>query len=312
MSTQGWLFRGIVVSVGAAGMLAVGPMAANAVRLSEGGGAADAEAVRTAVSAGMADTCQVHPLPVPAGTESSSVVGGDHTGRYLVGQASVFNGAAYTLKSLLWTEGRLRTLDTRALAPYVQVSVTDVNSFGAFVGYRMTDVSTFHTDAWVRRDGVYTLLPALEAGDATKAVAINSAGDIIGTMSYSGSPPAVHAVIWPAAQPGTIRELMVNGVSPPWATGVDIDDDGTALVMLGQPTAPTSDPTLAHPWLGLGADRAGGRRLPSAVALHRGWVAGTAMRDEGGGLGTSAVVRWSLRDRTATLASTEYGLGLRR
>jgi len=295
MSAQGRLLRGTVVGLAAATMFAVGPVAANAARPKE--------------SASLAGACQMRFLPVPVAAESSSVTGADHTGRFLVGQATVFDGTASVVESLLWTDGRLRTLDTSALAPYVGVKVTDVNSNGAVVGYRTTDVTTFHSDAWVRRNGRYTLLPGLEPDDATQAVAINSAGDIIGTdVDLSVSPAVFHAVIWPAERPGTVRELTIDGASPPWAIGIDIDDDGTALAMLGPVTTPDQRPYI-WPARGQGYPLTGptGTTNPFANALHGGWVAGAAVRDTGGGFSTSAVVRWHLPDRTATLVSTEYG-----
>ena len=295
MSAQGRMFRGIVVGLAAATMFAVGPVAANAARPKEG--------------ASLAGACQMRFLPVPVAAESGSVTGGDHTGRFLVGQATVFDGTASVLESLLWTDGRLQTLDTSALAPNIGVNVTDVNSNGAVVGYRTTDVITFHTDAWVRRSGRYALLPGLKPNDATTAIAINSAGDIIGTdVDPSVSPAVSHAVIWPADRPGTVRELKIDGASPPRAMGIDIDDDGTALVMLGTVTAPDQRPYI-WPARGQGYPLAGpaGTTLPYANALHGGWVAGSALRDAGGGFSTRAVVRWRLPDRIATLVSTEYG-----
>ena len=248
--------------------------------------------------------CRMSLLPVPAGAVNSEVTGGDHTGRYLVGQATEFDGTNFSLASLLWTDGVLRKLATEALAPAAQVNVTDVNSRGAVVGYRTRDFGTFHTDAWIYRKGGFTLLPGLKPSDATTTAAINARGDIVGTSEdRSVSPVVSHAVIWPANQPGTVRELTVNGASPAWATGVDIDDDGTALGLLGQRSTPDQRPYV---WPAHGRSYAlnppAGTGYPEGVAIHEGWVAGTVMSD-----GSSAVVRWNLRAGAATVISTSHG-----
>lgn len=259
-----------------------------------------------AVASGQAagGACQMSLLPVPPGVVSSEVTGGDYTGRYLVGQATTFDGTQYTFDSLLWIKGEVRKLDTAALAPYAQVNVTDVNRHGVVVGFRIRDFGTFHTDAWVLRNGDFTMLPGLKSSDATTPAAINSRGDIVGTSEdVSVNPVVVHAVIWPADKPGTVRELTVDGASPPWATGVDIDDDGTALGMVGAPTTPDRRPYI-WPARGPGypLTAPAGTDSPEAVAIRGGWVAGTAVLD-----GNSAVVRWNLRAGTATVISTSHG-----
>jgi hypothetical protein len=254
----------------------------------------------TAVAAS-GNTCRTVPLPVPTGVVTSQVTGGDHSGRYLVGEGYEFDGTQYTFRGLLWLHGQVATVATAALAPYAQVNLTDVNREGTVVGFRTTDFTTFHTDAWLFRDGRFTLLPGLAPTDSTRAVAVNSLGDVVGTSEDDTvNPAALRAVVWPADQPDRAREL-VPGAS--FSTGVDIDDDGTALGLLGQRPDPGQRPFL---W---SADRGArfltapaGTELAEAAAIRDRWVAGTAVGD-----GSSVVVRWDLNTGSATVVSTQYG-----
>jgi probable HAF family extracellular repeat protein len=201
-------------------------------------------------------------------------------------------------------------LDTGGLAPYAQVDATDINSHGDVVGYRTRDFSTFGTDAFVYRNGRFTLLPGLTSTDSTVAVAINANGNIVGrSEDTTVSPVAWHAVIWPAAHPGTVRELTVDGQSAPWATAVDVDDDGTVLGQLGQRPTPEQRPYV-WPADGPGYSLAApaGTGYPEGAAIHDGWVAGTAITE--GDVGFSVPVRWNLRLGRATVASTEQGTGV--
>jgi hypothetical protein len=256
-------------------------------------------------SATVRDGCRMSPLPVPAGVRYSEVTGGDHTGRYLVGGGTAFDGTQPRRVGLLWVNGKVTELNTGAMAPYVEVQITDVNSRGVLIGNRMTDFSTFHTDAWVYRNGRFALLPGLKPGDATKAVAINRRGDIVGTSEdYSVDPVVFHAVIWSADRPGSARELTVGGQSPAWATGIDIDDDGTVLGLIGQRPTPEQRP-FVWPAHGRGYPLIGppGTGYPFGVAIHAGWVTGEVL----GGDGLSVVALWNLRSGTAQVISNALG-----
>ena len=247
------------------------------------------------------------PLPVPAGVQYSEVTGGDHTGRYLVGGGTVFDGAQPKRVGLLWVNGKVTEFNTDALAPYAEVKITDVNGRGVLIGNRITDFSTFHTDAWAYRNGGFALLPGLKPADATKAVAVNRRGDIVGTSEdYSVDPVVFHAVIWSADRPGSARELTVGGQSPAWATGIDIDDDGTVLGLLGQRPTPEQRPFI-WPARGPGYPLTGpaGTGYPFGVAIHDGWVTGEVVTDDGLGV----VALWNLRSGTARVISTDTRRG---
>lgn len=235
-------------------------------------------------------------LPVPAGVENSEVKGGDHTGRFLVGAGVRFDGGQWTQVVLRWESAAVSELDTAALAPYVLVEAADINKDGVIVGRRIADYSTFRSDAWIYRDGDFFLLPGLEPTDETAAVAINARGDVVGR-----SGP--RAVVWPADQPGTVRELAVDPSLPMPVTGVDIDDDGTVLGFLGCRPCEGQRPYV---WPAGGAGyplvAPAGTDYPEGVAIHNGWVAGTAVAESRG-----VAVRWDLSAGTASVISTEHG-----
>lgn len=252
-----------------------------------------------------APVCEMVRLPVPPDVTGSQVTGGDHTGRYLAGEGLVSDGVESTRIALQWVHGQVRVVDTSALRPYVDVHVSDVSSHGAVVGYRLTDASEFHTDAWVYQAGRARVLPALHPGDSATAVAINSGGDIVGTNA--GTVDGVYrewAVLWPADRPGTVRELIVIGESPQVVKGVDIDDDGTILGFVGfQPTE------QQHPyvWPGRGSGyplaAPDGTGYPRAAAVHNGQVVGSVLTWDGD-TGYSVATRWDLTTRTAKVVST--------
>ena len=251
------------------------------------------------------NVCRMSPLPVPAGVQYSEVTGGDHTGRYLVGGGTAFDGTQPRRVGLLWVNRKVTELNTHALAPYADVKITDVNGRGVVIGNRTTDFSTFHTDAWVYRNGGFVLLPGLKPGDATNAVAINWRGDIVGTSEdYSVDPVVFHAVIWSADRPGRPRELTVGGQSPAWATGIDIDDEGTVLGQVGQRPTPEQRP-FVWPARGPGYPLTGpaGTGYPFGVAIRDGWVTGEVLTADGHGV----VALWNLRSGTTRVISTALG-----
>jgi uncharacterized membrane protein len=188
---------------------------------------------------------------------------------------------------------------------HAEVHVTGINGHGVAIGNRVTDLSTFHTDAWMYSNGSFTLLPGLKPTDATNAVAINKRGEIVGTSEDDSVDPVVsHAVIWSADNPGSVRELTVDGQSPSWATGIDIDDNGTALGLLGQRTTPEARP-FVWPARGSGyplnAPAATG--FPFGVAIHDEWVTGEVVTADGFGV----VALWNLSSGNAQVISTELG-----
>ena len=203
-----------------------------------------------------ARACRTVVLPTPAGT-SSTVTGGDLTGRYLVGRVNYPDRSA----GALWRHGRFTEIDASPLGG-VQVEYHDVNRHGVVVGERMTDFGSFHTDAFTYRRGTFTLLPALRAGEPTEALGINSRGDVVGNSIGNGFTP----VVWPANRPGTVRAL-----APATGRAMGIDEDGSVVGYLAP--FPPGTPYL---WPAKGTPRPlpDGGMGGNAVGIQRGMVAG--------------------------------------
>lgn len=257
--------------------------------------AATAQAASTPVTA--TATCQSIALPVPAGTSESSVNGGDSTGRYLVGVGFHVGGS----EGLLWVDAQLRPIDQRPLAPYIQVQFNAVNRSGAIVGERLTSDTSFHTDAFVYRDGRFALLPAPHPGDSTQALAIDSRGDIVGDADGAAG---LQPVEWPAGRPDTVHMLTTADQGTGVASG--IDQDGTVVGYLG--SYPTS---IAYVWPAHG--RAHRLAVPAgslgsnAEAISNGMVAGDVLDPA---TGSSALTEWNLRTGQFKVWPSLEGLAL--
>ena len=115
-----------------------------------------ANAATTATPAESATACQISTLPVPAAAWRSDALGGDPTGRYLIGEAAVSTGAESRIVPLLWVDGRLVDLQT----PYESAAYVDVNASGMILG-RADDAG--RSFAWLYRDGRFTLLPGVQS-----------------------------------------------------------------------------------------------------------------------------------------------------
>jgi uncharacterized membrane protein len=258
-------------------------------------------AALAAVPASAAAACQATALPT-LGHENTQVTGGDPTGRYLVGLANNDDTPPSLHSSLVWAAGKPRLLDTEPLRPYIQIRPTAVNRHGVIVGYRLTDPSSFHTDAWSYRGGRFTILPGLTATDSTMAVAVNARGDVVGTSLDETALPW-HGVVWPADRPGTVRELTVPG-QPVQTFAVGVDEDGTVLGHLG--TRPGETPYI---WPPRGAPyrliAPPGIDYAGAYAIRDGWVVGTGQQGD-----HMVGLRWNLRRHTAQVISTENPLVL--
>jgi len=157
----------------------------------------------------------------------------------------------------------------------------------------------------VLRHGKFTKLPGLKSTDGTRAAAINARGDIVGTSEdTTGGQVSWHAVIWPAAHPGTVRELVADGPAPTWAQGVDVDDNGTVLGFVGQRPTEGQHPYV---WPAVGPGRPlvapAGYGYPEGTAIRAGWVAGTAFGPDG----SSAAVRWRVPSGAATVLPGGFG-----
>jgi hypothetical protein len=225
------------------------------------------------------------------------VNGADPTGRYLVGVGFHQGGA----EGLLWVGGQLRPINEHSLAPEVEVQFNAVNERGEIVGQRTTDDTSFHTDAFVYRNGRFTILRAPGKGDSTEALAINSRGDVVGDAS---GPSGWQAVEWPANHPGTVRVLAAPGGG--WGFTSGIDEDGTVVGYIG--ASPTSIPYVwpargrAHP-LRIPAGSAGG----DTVAVREGWVAGNVFDPA---TGSTVPALWNLRTGRFTMWRNVQGAAL--
>jgi hypothetical protein len=224
--------------------------------------------------------CRAVDLPAPAGS-LTSINGGDPTGRFLVGD--VVHPGAWRTEGALWRDGRYSEIDASSV-PYVQMAYHDVNSRGVVVGERMTDHSSFHTDAFTWRAGKFTFLPPLREGDSTDALGINTRGDVVGNSS--GTP-----VVWPAR--GGVREL------PGYGRAMGIDEDGTAVGYL----MPYPQGT---PYVWPARGRSYVLPVPSiidggvAAAIQNGMVAGL----------TTGPTLWDLRTDRRTVYAYETGEAL--
>ncbi|RKR90151.1 hypothetical protein BDK92_4519 [Micromonospora pisi] len=139
-------------------------------------------------------SCQPAPLPVPADTLSSQVLGGDPSGRYLVGTATGGNQRTSVLR---WDDGRLQVLDI----PVTDPAHLAVNSRGdvAGDGYFPKKLGG-QARAWTYRDGRFADLPAV-SGPPVAVVGINERGDVLGTIS--GAMPLVR--VSPEAKQGSVE-----------------------------------------------------------------------------------------------------------
>lgn len=247
------------------------------------GAASATSAVSATSSASGSSTCRSVDLPVPTGTTESAVYGGDPSGRYLVGVGFRSGGS----DGLRWVGGRLRPIDQRPLEPYLQVQFNAVNSNGEIVGYRMTNASSFHTDAFIYRDGRFTLLPAPSPGYATEALAINARGDVVGIATGSDGQIPVE---WSIGRHGAVVRVLATP-SGDAAIASGIDTNGAVVGYLISPTA-----TIPYVWPAHGTPHSlpvpPGSTYGVAYAVSGGMAVGDVIDPT---TGTSELAEWNLR-----------------
>jgi uncharacterized membrane protein len=240
--------------------------------------------------------CTAVALPTPAGT-SSAVSGGDVTGRYLVGSVSYPDHTV----GALWHDGQYTEIDASSI-PNIQIDLHDVSRHGVVVGERMTDYTTFHTDAFTYRDGTFTFLPALHPGDTTRALGINSRGDVVGSSDSDAGGGWV-PVVWPADKPGTVRALPVPPGTTNGALARGIDDDGAVAGVLSP-----FPPGTAYLWPARGNPRAlpvpAGSAGSDATAIQGGMVAGSVYDQS---TNSSVMTLWNLRTGAITRHTGVHG-----
>jgi hypothetical protein len=138
-------------------------------------------------------SCTPYQLPIPSSAVRSEVLGGDPTGRYLVGTASNDKGQSWVLR---WDRGQLSVLDLPVSGPARLV----VNSRGDVAGAGLPGKDEGgRMIAWVYRGDRFIELSS-GSGMPVAVTGINERGDILG-MIQTG-PAASPGVPGPAASPG--------------------------------------------------------------------------------------------------------------
>ena len=164
--------------------------------------------------------CRVAVLPAPPGEKHLTPTGIDPSGRYVIGAVAGSEETKVQGRAMLWDDGRLLDLAVPGFAP----TPFGVNASGVVVGGVTRDDKLA---AWVYRGGRVETLPAYE-GRAMAANAVNGRGDIVGVAF--GDKDLTTAVLWPAAQPGTVRALDRRDVS---SAALGISDTGVTVGHLG-------------------------------------------------------------------------------
>jgi hypothetical protein len=250
-------------------------------------------------------SCTVNLLPVPKGAKTVRMMGGDPSGRYLVGSA--IDGAGH-YHALLWTDGDLRVLDD---------ATADVD--GIAVNASGTVAWSAGPSAYEYRDGKVSPLPA---ANGYRVMRIDPAGDVYALDErdvYRG-PPASGA---PGTKPGngaqrlltvsaggssSVRDLQQDDTLGPAAV-LALDDDGTAVGLAAVGSGPIGNGNShAAVWHAgtmsvLTPPDAGYAARPAAIA--DGWVGGESWSltvrtpDAKTGSLPGTGVRWNLRTGAA-------------
>ena len=253
-----------------------------------------AAVVRTVVPAPITAAesgCVVDLLDVPAGITGGVLATGiDPSGRYVVG----LTGTQDAPRAVLWTEGTVTVLPA-AFTPQA------VNTAGLIVGFTGPNQ---HDDPH-RRPVVYVgtrlvPLPLPDHGVSGAAYAVNTHGDVLGTVIRADGSPA--AVRWRTT--GTVA--IVTTVAG--ASGLGLNDNGVAVGFdLPGPQAlrwSADGVTTALP-VPRGAESA------SAAAATDDWAVGDASLPSTGSkndLTAQAAARWNLRTGAVELIAGISGL----
>jgi hypothetical protein len=255
------------------------------------GAAAVVRTVITAPITAAGSGCVVDQLDIPAGTTGGVVATGiDPSGRYVIG----LTGAQDAPRAVLWTDGTVTVLPA-AFTPKA------VNRAGVIVGFTGPNQ---HDDPH-QRPVVYigtqlVPLPLPDGGVSGAAYAVNTRGDVLGTVTRADGSPA--AVRWNTT--GTVA--IVTTVAG--ASGLGLSDNGVAVGfdLSGQHALrwPADGVTTALP-VPRGAESA------NAVAAMDDWAVGDASLPSTGSkndLTAQAAARWNLRTGGVELIAGISGL----
>jgi hypothetical protein len=200
-------------------------------------------------------------LPLPAGLARGYVTAAANNG-WVAGSGS-------TGGAIRWHNGVAEDLG-RAFG--LQVDLHDINSAGTAVGATYAGTDSFEHDAVVHRDGRFTALPVPPGRRTARALAINDAGDIVGTALGLGDTFAL--TIWPATAPGTVLTINPDPAAYGYVSPVEIDEQGRILI---RAEGPQTDYFVRYPdgtmtKLALGTDY--------VSAFRNGRIAGEKYEDD--------------------------------
>jgi uncharacterized membrane protein len=216
--------------------------------------------------------CDIAELPLPdeitegvdGGHPYAAAAAVDPTGRFVVGAVE----ADEPNWLIRWEDGNPTAISPLRGSAYA----ADVNADGVVVGYGWGDEPDNYY-AWIYRDGDMLELPMPDGYVSAEAVAINAAGDVVGTVRDDGYRASV--VVWPADD--LDHPQVLAGPPDMEVTANEITDDGTVIGGVFTPTA--------HDGGYLWAPDGTGQPLPGPVeavdvtlwAARGGWAAGNAL-----------------------------------
>lgn len=177
---------------------------------------------------------QATALSLPGGQRGAATTTDDQGG--IAGSTSVPGTAKHVVT---WVDGDYTDYGTTEV-PFGSTPA-DQNGSGTIVGtagFVLPGTGHVRQHAFQSNDGKLAKLPIPEGYENSRAIAINEAGDITGTISEPGEAIRV-AVRWPAAEPGTVT--ILPGMPPANAIGPEaVDEDGAILLV-----TPDNDGSLA-------------------------------------------------------------------
>jgi len=159
-------------------------------------------------------SCSMTMLSVPPGGRTGRISYIDPTGTWVVNGNVLWHIANADVSAAF--QPRVLPVDATATA-------VAVNPNGVVIG------SGAH-GGWVYRDGKVTDLPLLAESVGNTARAIDAAGDIVGSASFTGGPNGNQdvAVIWPASNYAAVRPLPAPATGR-YVEAVGISDNGTII-----------------------------------------------------------------------------------
>lgn len=226
----------------------------------------------TATATTAACTWRTSPLPVPSGARefSINVDATDHNGGW-AGDASMSDRDHV----FSWKNGTVTDLGATPMAPgqtiLTQATVADENRAGTIlVNLFVSPYQQIHPPYRIR-GGQWEALGLLPGATHWEAVAINDAGDVLGTNWVARNGKTGEVVVrWPAGQTAAVE---VPGI--PFATrAIDLDEDGTMLVGVRNPTTGAYDPNIVRGGVRTALQTLSGTTNPDARKISNGRVIG--------------------------------------